>query len=129
MIDAMSDGAEFDAAAEAVGATAGEPVLMTRNDPNADQFIQVAVFAAEKPSQDMPTVGSTRNGIGGYTVYSIESVLPGRPESLPVEQRDAGKNQLTDQAGIGDFIAFVQALRENAEIIINEEAVAGVELL
>ena len=46
-----------------------------------------------------------------------------------LEQRDAGKEQLTDQAGIGDFVAFVQALRESAEIVINEEAVTGSDLL
>jgi peptidyl-prolyl cis-trans isomerase D len=129
MIAALSGGAEFEAAAEAIGATAGEPVLMGRADQRADQFIQVAVFAADKPTQDQPVVGSTRNGMGGYTVYSIESVLPGRPEALPVEQRDAGKVQLTDQAGIGEFIAFVQALREEAEVVINEDALASTDLL
>ena len=129
MIAALSDGIEFGAAAESIGASAGEPVLMERADPNADQFVQVAVFAAEKPTQDQPIVGSTPNGLGGHTVYSIEAVLPGRPESLPVEQRDAGKEQLTDQTGIGDFIAFVQALRENAEVVINEDAVTGSDLL
>ena len=129
MIAALSGGAEFEAAAEAIGATAGEPVLMGRADEGADYFIQLAVFAADKPTEDQAVVGSTRNGVGGYTVYSIESVLPGRPEALPVEQRDAGKLQLTDQAGIGEFIAFVQALRENAEVVINEEALASTDLL
>ena len=46
-----------------------------------------------------------------------------------IEQRDAGKVQLTDQSGFGDYIAFVQALRENAEVIINEEAVTAPDLL
>jgi peptidyl-prolyl cis-trans isomerase D len=129
MIAAVESGADFAAAAEAVGATAGEPVLMNRNDQEADQFVSVAVFTAPKPTEDDPTLGSTRNGEGGYTVFSVEAVLPGRPESLPVEQRDAGKAQLTDQAGIGDFIAFVQALREDAEVIINEDAVAATDIL
>jgi peptidyl-prolyl cis-trans isomerase D len=129
MIAALEAGTDFGEAAEAVGATAGEPVVMSRSDQEADQFVSVAVFTAVKPTQDEPTTGATRNGQGGYTVYSVEAVLPGRPEALPVEQRDAGKNQLTDQAGIGEFIAFVQALRENADIIINEDAVAATDLL
>jgi hypothetical protein len=129
MIAALEGGAEFAAAAEAIGATAGEPVLMNRDNQDADQFVSVAVFTASKPSQDVPTYGSTRNGEGGYTVYSIESVLPGRPESLPVEQRDAGKSQLTDQSGVAEFIAFVQALRESAEVIVNEDAVASTDML
>jgi peptidyl-prolyl cis-trans isomerase D len=95
----------------------------------ADQLVSVAVFTAVKPAQDKPTLGSTRNDAGGYTVYSIESVVPGRPEALPVEQRDQGKQQLTDQVGIAEYVAFVQALRANAEIIINEDALAAPDLL
>ena len=129
MLAALEAGADFAEAAEAIGATAEEPVLMTRSMRDADQFISVAVFTAVKPSQDKPTIGSTRNGIGGYSVYSIEAVLPGRPEVLPVEQRDQGKLQLTDQLGIGEYVAFVQSLRENAEIIINEDALAAPDLL
>jgi peptidyl-prolyl cis-trans isomerase D len=129
MLAALEAGADFAEEAAAVGAAAEEPVLMSRNMQDADQFISVAVFTAPKPSQDQPTIGSTRNGVGGYTVYSIESVLPGRPEALPVEQRDQGKQQLTDQLGIGEYVAFVQALRANAEIIINEDALAAPDLL
>jgi len=129
MIAALEAGTDFAEAAEAIGATAGEPVLMERNDQDADQFLSVAVFTANKPTQEEPTYGSTRNGEGGYTVFSVEAVVPGRPEALPVEQRDAGKRQLTDQAGIADFIAFVQALRNDAEVIINEDAVESTDLL
>ena len=87
------------------------------------------MFTAVKPTQDEPTIGSTRNGVGGYTVFSLDAVIPGRPESLPLEQRDAGKLQLTDQSGIGDFVAFVRALRDNAEVIINEDVLAAADLL
>ena len=129
MLAALEAGAEFGEAAEAVGATAGEPVAMSRGDQQVDQFLSVAVFTAAKPTQDDPTTGATRNGIGGYTVYSVEAVIPGRPESLPLEQRDAGKAQLTDQTGVGEFIAFIQALRANAEVIVNDDAVAATDLL
>ena len=127
VLAALEGGAEFADAAAEVGATAGEPVLMNRDAQDADQFISVAVFTAVKPTQDNPTRGSTRNGVGGYTVYSVEAVIPGRPELIPVDQRDEGKARLTDQTGIGDFVAFVQALREDADIIINEDAVAASE--
>jgi hypothetical protein len=43
-------------------------------------------------------------------------------------ERDAGKNQLVDQYGVGDFIAFVQALRADAEVIINEDVLAAQDL-
>ena len=128
MLDAVRGGEAFAAAAAAVGAETSEPVVMTRNADDADQFIAVAVFTAVKPTQDNPTLGSTRNGVGGYTVYSVDAVIPGRPQSIPLAERDAGKNQLVDEYGIGDFVAFVQALRTNAEIIINEDALAAEDL-
>ena len=129
MIAALEAGRDFGDAAEAIGASASEPMLMSRSDEEVDEFLAVAVFTAAKPSQDEPTIGATRNDDGGYTVYSVEAVLPGRPEALPVEQRDAGKAQLTDQTGVGEFVAFVQALRENAEVIVNQDAVAATDLL
>ncbi len=128
MLDAVSAGEEFAAAAAAAGAEALPPAVMTRNAEDADQFVAVAVFTALKPSQDKPTRGSTRNGVGGYTVYSIDAVVPGRPQSIPRADRDAGKNQLVDQYGIGDFVAFVHALRANAEVIVNDDALAAEDL-
>lgn len=129
MIAALAAGTAFADAAEAVGATAAEPALMSRSTQDADQSVSVAVFTAVKPMQDAPTTGSTRNDAGGYSVYSVDAVIPGRPEALPVEQRDAGKRQLTDQSGMGDFVAFVQALREDAEVIINEDVLAAQDFL
>jgi len=129
MIAALAEGTAFAEAAEAIGAVAVEPILMSRQAEEADASVSVAVFTAVKPTQDAPTTGSTRNDAGGYTVYSIEAVIAGRPEALPVEQRDAGKLQLTDQSGVGDFIAFVQALREDAEVIINDDVLAAQDLL
>ena len=129
MLALLASGMDFAEAAAAIGADAAEPVVMSRNGEGADQFVLVSVFTAVKPTQENPTTGSTRNGVGGYTVFSLDAVIPGRPESLPLDQRDAGKLQLTDQSGIGDFVAFVKALRDNAEVIINDDVLAQSDLL
>ena len=128
MLDAVRGGEEFAAAAASVGAAASAPSVVTRNAEDADQSLAVAVFTALKPTQGKPTLGSTRNDAGGYTVFSLDAVIPGRPESIPLADRDAGKEQLVDQAGVGDFVAFVQALRANAEVIISEDALAAQDL-
>jgi peptidyl-prolyl cis-trans isomerase D len=128
MLDALNAGEEFAAAAAAVGATATPSSVMTRNANEGDQSLAVAVFTALKPSQNNPTLGSTPNDAGGYTIYSLDVVLPGEPQSIPLAERDAGKDQLVDQYGVGDFVAFVQALRANAEVIINEDALAAQDL-
>lgn len=129
MLDAVAAGEEFAAAAAVIGAEAPVTSIMARNAEDADQFLAVAIFTALKPTADNPTTGSTRNGTGGYTVYSIESVLPGRPEAIPLAERDAGKLQLVDRHGISDFSAFVLALRANAEVIINKDALAAQDRL
>ena len=129
MLAALAAGEEFAAAAEAVGAKATASTVMTRNAEDVDQSVSVAVFTALKPSQDNPTTGKTRNSDGGFTVYSLDAVIPGRPEVIPQADRDAGKMQLADQSGVGDFVAFVQALRENADVVINDDALAAQDLL
>ena len=128
MLTALAAGEEFAAAAESIGATAAPSTAITRNAEDFDQSVAVAVFTALKPTADKPTWGSTRNDNGGFTVYSLDAVMPGRPESIPLAERDAGKTQLADQSGIGDFVAFVQALRANADIAINRDVLAAQDL-
>ena len=62
-------------------------------------------------------------------MYSLEAVLPGRPESIPQADRFAGKEQLSQQAGGADYLAFVQTLYDQADIDINKSAVAASDLL
>jgi len=128
MLDAVRGGEEFAAAAAEVGAEASAPKIITRTAENADQSLAVAIFTALKPTEGNPTLGSTRNDSGGYTIYSLDAVIPGRPESIPLADRDAGREQLVDQYGVGDFVAFAQALRGNAEVIISEDALAAQDL-
>ncbi|MCJ7592495.1 MAG: SurA N-terminal domain-containing protein [Woeseiaceae bacterium] len=128
MLDAIEAGESFTAAAEMVGAEASATSMITRKADDADQSLAVAIFTAIKPMQGKPTLGSTRNDAGGYTVYSLDAVIPGQPESIPVADRDAGRSQLVDQYGVGDFVGFVQALRANADVIINEDVLAAQDL-
>jgi len=128
MLAALAAGEEFAAAAESIGATATASTAISRNAEGFDQSVAVAVFTALKPTADKPSRGSTRNDSGGYTVYSLDAVMPGRPESIPLDDRDAGKMQLADQSGVGDFVAFVQALRANADIAINRDVLAAQDL-
>jgi peptidyl-prolyl cis-trans isomerase D len=128
MLAALEAGQTFAEAAASVGAGSPEPKVMMRDAQDLDQSVAVAVFTALKPAQDKPTTGSTRNQAGGFTVFSLDAVIPGRPESIPLADRDAGRLQLADQSGIGDFVAFVQALRAAAEIGINQDVLAAQDL-
>ncbi len=124
----VEGGAEFRGAAEAAGATVSEPLLISRQSQDVDPALRFAVFTSSKPDGVEPVRDVIRNIAGGYTVYSLDAVRPGRPESLPLAERDAGKAQRAADAGLADFSAFLMALREQADIVVNEDALAGSEI-
>ena len=126
---ALDAGEDFGAAAEAAGGTASEPMLLGRQQDDADQQVLEQVFRAKKPAVDAPVRERVMNADGGYTVFSLEAVLPGRPESIPLAERDAGKLQLAQQAGVSELLAFIQALYDNADIVISDDALAAQDLL
>jgi peptidyl-prolyl cis-trans isomerase D len=128
MLQALAEGQEFAAAAEAIGATTGDPVLLARTSEDVDQSVTFAVFTAGKPTQDKPVTGRTQTA-DGYTIYSVDGVLPGRPESIPLADRDAGKQQLAQESGMADLGAFIMSLRADADIIVNEDVLAAQDLL
>ncbi len=129
ILEAVAGGEDFGVAAEAVGAAVSEPKLLSRQETETDQLVVFEVFAAPKPAQDSPVTGRVRGLDGAYTVYSLEAVLPGRPESIPLEQRDAGKAQLAQDSGVGDYLSFVQSLYDEAEVVINQDALEEQDLL
>ena len=128
LMAALEAGEEFGPAAEAAGATVSAPRLIARQDPETDQAVAAAVFRAKKPNMQGPVNDQVANASGGFTVFSLDAVLPGRPESIPLADRDAGKLQLAQQAGGADYTAFVQALYEDADVVINQDIVAGSDL-
>lgn len=129
LLQALESGAEFAAAAAAANAKVSAPTLLERQSTELDRTVMAEIFSARKPAQDAPVRGQVANEAGGYTVYSLEAVIPGRPESIPQADRFAGKEQLAQQAGGSDYLAFVQSLLERADIEINDSAVAASDLL
>jgi peptidyl-prolyl cis-trans isomerase D len=129
MLAALDAGEEFGSAAEAAGAVVSAPTLLARQNDEVDQAVLSQVFAAKKPSQDSPVTGYVANVGGGYTVFNLVAVLPGRPESIPQADRDAGKLELAQQAGASDYYAFIQALYDKSDVVISEDALVAQDLL
>ena len=125
LLAALDSGEAFGPAAEAVGAEVSAPALVSRQQEGVDAAVRSQVFLAAKPTADSPVRGMVANTGGGYTVFSLDAVLPGRPESIPLADRDAGKLQLAQEAGISDYIAFVESLYSRAEVVISEDALAA----
>jgi len=125
---AVESGEDFGEAAEAAGLSISAPVVLARADQTVDQALLFDVFASGKPTAEKPVMGRVRTLDGAYSVYSLDAVLPGRPESIPLAERDQGKHMLAQQSGVGDFQAFVKSLYDNADIDINNDIVAAEDL-
>ncbi len=80
------------------------------------------IFRARKPLPAKTRIGETISSDGDYVVFMISAVLPGRPEAIPLADRDAGKEQLQSRAGAADFTAYVNELELRADIEKSEEA-------
>jgi peptidyl-prolyl cis-trans isomerase D len=123
----LRNGAIFAEAAAAAGAEVTPIRVFGRQDENADSRVLEAIFRAEKPAEGSAVVGNTVSEDGNYAVYSVSTVMPGRPESIPLEQRDAEKERLTQQAGAADYTAVVLDLERQADIVIADDALAEPE--
>ncbi len=128
MLEALAGGDDFGVAAEAAGLAVAEPQLLTRTDQTVDQSLLFEVFAAGKPTAEDAVTGRVRLTDGRYAVYSLDAVLPGRPESIPLAERDQGKLMLAQQSGVADFQAFVRTLYDGADIVINDDVLAADDL-
>ena len=128
VLAAIESGTPFAEAAAAADLDVAEPQVFGRADAGVDPALSRAVFTAGKPTPESPINGRVRLNDGGYAIFSLDAVLPGRPESIPLAQRDQGKLQLAQQSGFGDLQAFVMSLYDNADIVVNDDVVAGSDL-
>ena len=126
---AVADGTDFGIAAEDAGMIVTEPQLWTRGDQTVDRNLMSAVFNAGKPEEGAAITGTSRTADGSMAIFSLAAVLPGRPESIPLAQRDEGKLALAQQSGSNDLGAFVRSLYDEANIVINEDLLAAEEML
>lgn len=125
VLAAIDAGEDFGEVAESAGFSTAQPQIISRQDQGVDQLLMYEVFAAGKPGGDKPVYGRVRGLDGSYMVYTLDAVLPGRPEAIPVDQRDAELQRLKQQSGIGELQAFLLYLYENADIVINDNVVAS----
>ncbi len=129
LMQALENGEDFGIAAESAGAMVSPTALVGRQNNQIDPTVMAQIFTSPKPTQDAPVRAQVADQSGGQTVFSLEAVLPGRPESIPLADRDEGKEQLALQAGGADFIAFVESLYLDADIVVNQDVVAASDLL
>jgi len=129
MQEAVAEGQAFSAVAVELEATYTPLVSVGRLNSDIDKAILDSVFRAKKPGIGQARLGSTITTIGDYAVFKIDAVIPGRPETIPLAERDSRKQELQSQAGQADFGAFVAELLRRGDVEISDDAFAEQELL
>ena len=99
-------------------------LVIDRQATDVDQQLATAVFNQKKPIGGQPAVGTVVTADSKYVVYSLTSVAPGRPESIPLADRDQGKLQLALQSGAQDLNSLVSDLQATADIVKSEDVLA-----
>lgn len=127
--EALEEGRDFEEMAFELEADFTPAVTLDRYQDDVDPAVLDAIFRTKKPSEGKGRLGSTVTTTGDYVVFIVGAVIPGRPESIPLEERDQRKDELQAAAGAQDFNAFINELERNADIERSEEALAGPEYL
>jgi peptidyl-prolyl cis-trans isomerase D len=120
-------GADFAIAAQESGAEVQQPATYARQSEEVDSRVLEAIFRTDKPADEQPTIGNAVTDDGDYAVFSVSAGIPGRPETIPLAERDAGKLRLAQESGAEDYTAFVLELERTADIVRSEDALAEPE--
>ena len=118
----LLSGGELVAAAEGMANVNVFEAVIGRQDAEIDPAVGAAVFAARKPNAGTPSVGTAITQTGNYAVYSVTAYSPGRPEEIPLAERDAGKLRLGAQSGSADYAALIAELEQRADIDKSQDA-------
>lgn len=126
--DALQEGQAFDAAAEQVEAEIVPAVLVGRQNEDIDISVLNEIFRAKKPTPGNARIGNAITTTGDYAVFVVSAVIPGRPESIPLADRDSRKDELESTAGAADFTAYVTELEQRASIERSDDALQQQDL-
>lgn len=119
IIDAARGGADLAALLAEDQVTLTSPAApLARNSGDVPAELLAAIFRAPRPVQGQVTVDGLALADGRFGIFRLDEVIPGKPEDLSQEQRDARKNILARQAGIAEVAALVMALRDQARVVV-----------
>lgn len=127
--EALEEGRDFAAMAFELEADFTPDLLLERESTDVDSVVLNDIFRAKKPSPGRARLGSSITTDGDYAVFMVNAVVPGRPEAIPLADRDQRKEDLQVTAGTSDYNAFVNELIRTSSIERNENALAEADFL
>jgi len=127
--EALEEGRDFEEMAFELEANYTPDLLLGRQSTEVDGVVLNEIFRAKKPSPGHARLGSAITSEGDYAVFMVNAIVPGRPETIPLAERDQRKEDLQITAGAADYNAFVNELMRTASIERNEDALAEPDFL
>lgn len=116
--DARSGG-DFAALVAAAGVSLIAPSEpLARNSPEVVPEVLAAIFRAQRPVTGASIFDGVTLPSGAYVVLRVDEVIPGNPEDIPREQRDARKAMLARQVGVAEITALAMDLRRDAKVVV-----------
>jgi peptidyl-prolyl cis-trans isomerase D len=119
LIERARAGGDFAAlSAESGAALVRTDQTLARSSQDAPAEVLAAIFRAPRTADGKPSYDGVALPSGGYAVFRVDEVIPGNPEDIPREQRDARKTVLARQTGITEVTALAIDLRKDAKVVI-----------
>ena len=96
-------------------------LVTDRQNTDVDPMINSAIFQVKRPIDEQLSVGTTTAQNGNVVLFNVTEIIPGRPELIPLAERDAGKLQLSSRSGVSDYAAFVSELEKAVDIVRSQD--------
>lgn len=91
--------------------------LVSRDAPTVDRAVLTTAFRLPQPEAGQVALGSTALANGDQVVLEVAQVVPGQKEALSEEERKSIAQQLTQQAGSGQFEGLVDSVRAKSKVV------------
>ncbi|MGH8494916.1 MAG: SurA N-terminal domain-containing protein [Gammaproteobacteria bacterium] len=97
------------------------PRYVGRAEPELPTALLSEAFRAERPTGESPTVGALELNNGDFAVYLLSGVRAGSTEALSETELDTRRQQLARVRGASEFTAYVEDIRADASVKINDD--------
>ncbi len=118
ILQRLEAGDSLDAVAQAFDVEMQAPGMLNRNSSDVSPELLAGIFRAPRPVGTAPVYREALLADGGYAVFRLDRVEPGRADLVPQDARDQRKRMLARQGGNNEIAALVAELRADAKVIV-----------
>jgi len=107
---------DLEAVAKSAGAEVKQASTVARDSKAYDPQLLKAVFSMPQPATNKPTRNIVPLPNGRYALVALDAVHPGDAASMPKQEKDIWREQMSQAIGVQDIDGLLDALRAHAKI-------------